>query len=64
MLKTMLMDMNQSELIQYSSKIEMELMDFIISKGVEKEDLKKVMELMKMNYQIGYRVGCKNEQFS
>ena len=60
----MLSDMTQSELIQYSSKIEMEFMDFIISKGIESEDLKKAMEFIKMNYNIGVRVGVKNEQFS
>lgn len=60
----MLSDMTQSELIQFSSKIEMEFMDFIISKGIESEDLKKAMEFIKMNYNIGVRVGVKNEQFS
>lgn len=56
----LLMDMTQSELIQYSSKIEMELMEYVIEKGLKAEDLKKVAEFTNLIYQIGLRVGLKN----
>lgn len=56
----LLMDMTQSELIQYSSKIEMELMEYVIEKGLKAEDLKQVAELANLIYQIGLRVGLKN----
>ncbi len=56
----LLMDMTQSELIQYSSKIEMELMEYVIEKGLKAEDLKQVAEFTNLIYQIGLRVGLKN----
>lgn len=58
----LLTEMTQSELIALSSKNEMALMDFVISKGMKSEDLEEVMRLMNLNYRIGLMVGVKNEK--
>ncbi len=58
----LLTEMTQSELIALSSKNEMALMDFVISKGMKSEDLEEVMRLMNLNYRIGFMVGVKNEK--